>query len=92
MFNQKFDLKPPRVSSTKFIEKILQQTDNIEELRRFCCAYEIVRDALLNLKYNQYPPLDLDLGCPPPQLDAAEFSPAMKREFDAWVKNGHGSG
>jgi hypothetical protein len=92
MFNQKFDLKPPRVSSTKFIEKILRQTDNIEELRRFFCAYQIVRDALLNLKYNHYPPLDLDLGCPPPQLDAAEFSPAMKREFDAWVKNGHGSG
>ena len=92
MFNQKFDLKPPLVSSTEFLEKLLRQTDNIEELRRFFCAYQTVRAALSNLKYRQYPPLELDLGCPPPQLEAAEFSPAMKMEFDAWVKNGHGDG
>jgi hypothetical protein len=92
MFNQQFDLRPPRVSSKKFLERLLRQTDNIEVLRRFFCAYQTVRAALLNLKYKQYPPLDLDLGCPPPQLDAAEFSPAMKKEFDAWVNNGHASG
>jgi hypothetical protein len=92
IFNQKFDLKPPRVGSTGFLERLLRQTDDIEELRRFFCAYQTVSAALSNLKYKQYPPLELDLGCPPPQLDAAEFPPAMKKEFDAWVKNGHGGG
>jgi hypothetical protein len=35
MFNQKFHLKPPRVSSKKFLEKLLRQADDIEEIRRF---------------------------------------------------------
>lgn len=92
MFNRKFNLKPPRVSSKKFLEKLLRQADDFEELRRFFCAYQTVRAALSKLKYTQYPALDPELECSSPELDAAEFSPAMKKEFDAWVKDGHGGG
>jgi hypothetical protein len=86
MFNQKFNLKPPRVSSTNFLEGLLRQADDFEELRRFFCAYQTVRDALSKLKYKQYPALDPKLECSPPELEAAEFSPAMNKEFEAWVR------
>jgi hypothetical protein len=92
MSKQKFNLKPPRVSSKKFLEKLLRQADDFEELRRFFCAYQTVRAALSKLKYRQYPALDLELECSPPELEAAEFSPAMNKAFDAWVKDGHGGG
>ena len=92
IFNLKFDLKPPRVSKSNFLEKLLRQADDIEELRRFFSAYQTVRATLSKLKYKQYPALDLELECSLPELDVGEFSPAMKKEFDAWVKNGHGGG
>ena len=92
MYNQKFNLKPPRVSSKNFLEKLLRQAEDIDELRRFFCAYQTVRAALSKLKYKQYPALNLELECSPLELDAAEFSPDMNKEFDAWVKDGHDGG
>ena len=88
MLNQKFDdLKPPPICSTKFCERLLEQTDNVERLRRFFRAYQIVRDALVALKYKCYPALDLDLESSPAQLDAPEFSQDIQREFKKWLED-----
>ena len=88
MLNQKFDdLKPPPICSKKFLEKLLRQTDNVDGLRRFFRAYQIVRDALVALKYKCYPALDLDLQSSPPQLDAPEFSQDIQTEFKKWLED-----
>jgi len=85
MLIQKFDMEPAQVSSKKFAEKLLRQADNLDEIRRFFCAYQTVRDTLLHAKYKVFPELALDLRCSPPQLDAAKFSPEMNRAFQKWL-------
>ena len=90
MLNQKIDVKPPRANSKRFLKKLLQQADNVDELRRLFSAYQAVHAALLRQGYKKFPALDLDLGCPPPHLDAAEFSPEIKKEFEDWVEGDRG--
>ena len=85
MLNQQFNMKPPRVGAKKFLEELLRQADNLEELRRFFCAYQAVRAALLDQKYKRFPTLDLNLQCSPPQLDVAEFSPDIQKAFEEWL-------
>jgi len=87
MLNQKFDMRPCRVSSQKFLDELLRQADNIDEIRRYFCAYQIVRAALLDKKYKLFPALDLDLKCSPPKLEAAEFSSDIKSVIEAWLKD-----
>ena len=86
IFNQKFNMRPCRVSSKEFLDDILRQVDNIDELRRYFCAYQIVRAALLDRKYT-FPALDLDLKCSPPKLEAAEFSSNIKTAIEAWLND-----
>jgi hypothetical protein len=83
----RFDMRARRVSSRNFLAALLQQAGNIDELRRYFCAYQTVRAALLDRKYKLFPVLDLDLGCSP-QLEAAEFSPDISRAFEAWINRG----
>jgi hypothetical protein len=45
-----------------------------------------VRDALLDKDYKKFPALDLNLECPPLELNAAELSSDIKAAFDAWAK------
>jgi hypothetical protein len=85
--NQKFDVWPCRVSSKEFPDALLQQVGNTDELRRYFCAYQTVRAALLDRKYKLFPVLDLDLGCSP-RLENAEFSPDISRAFEAWINCG----
>jgi hypothetical protein len=86
MLTQEFDVRPPRVSSANFVEILLRQADNLEGLRRYFCAYQAVRDALLDKDYKKFPALDLNLECPPLELNAAELSSDIKAAFDAWAK------
>ena len=88
MLNQRFDVRPSRVNSPKFLDGLLRQADNIDELRSYFCAYQTVRAALFERKYKLSPALDLDLKCSPPQLEAAEFSPDIKKAFAAFVAKG----
>jgi hypothetical protein len=85
MLTQEFDVRPPRVSSANFVEILLRQADNLEGLRRYFCAYQAVRDALLDKDYKKFPALDLNLECPPLELNAAELSSDIKAAFDAWA-------
>ncbi|HEY2245224.1 MAG: hypothetical protein WAV38_17100 [Xanthobacteraceae bacterium] len=85
MLTQKFDLQPPQINSTEFVDKLLKQADNIDELRRYFCAYQTVHAALLDQKY-KFPELNLDLGCSPLELNAAELSSDIKAAFDDWLK------
>jgi hypothetical protein len=86
LFNQKFDMRPPEVSSEDFAETLLRQVDNLDELRSYFCAYQTVRAALLVRNYEKFPALELDLNCPPPQLDTPELSSDMKMAFEGWLK------
>jgi len=71
LLNQGFDLGPPRVGSREFVEVLLRQVGDIDALREYFSAYQIVRSALSKLGYKKFPPLNLELGCPPPlQLNA----------------------
>jgi len=83
--SQDCDVRPPRVSSRKFVERLLQQAVNIEGLRRYFCAYQVVRAALLHKNYKKFPALDLDLQCSPLELNAAELTSDIKAAFTAWV-------
>jgi hypothetical protein len=85
MLTQKFDLQPPQINSTEFVDKLLKQADNIDELRRYFCVYQTVHAALLDQKY-KFPELNLDLGCSPLELNAAELSSDIKAAFDDWLK------
>jgi hypothetical protein len=86
ILNPKFNMRPPRVSSEDFADTLLRQAGNLEALRRYFRAYQIVRDSLLNHKYTKYPKLELDLESSTPQLDAPEFSSDMKKHFELWLK------
>jgi hypothetical protein len=89
LLNQGFDLGPPRVGSKEFVEVLLRQAGDIDVLRKYFSAYQIVRSALSRLKYKKFPPLDLELGCsPPPQLNTPEFCPKIKAAFEDWLKAG----
>ena len=85
VLNQKFDLKPPRVASKNFLENLLRQSDDVDKLRRFFRAYQMVRLALSDLKYADYPLLDLDLHSSVSQLEAPTFSPEVQLVFNRWV-------
>ena len=87
MHYQKFDVRPCRVGSKHFLDALLQQAGNTDELRRYFCAYQTVCAALLERKYKLFPVLDLDFGCSP-RLEAAEFSPDISRAFEAWINRG----
>jgi hypothetical protein len=89
LLNQGFDLGPPRVGSKEFVEVLLRQVGDIDALRKYFSAYQIVRSALSKLGYKKFPPLDLELGCsPPPQLNAPKFCPKINAAFEDWLKAG----
>ena len=88
ILNQKFDLKPPRVSSGKFLEDLWRQADDVDQLRCFFRAYQIVQQALAPLGYRDYPALDLDLRSSLPRLETPAFSDEVQSEFDKWQKGG----
>jgi hypothetical protein len=90
MLKQNFDLQPPRVTSKNFVETLLGQADNVSQLRRFFRAYQLVRAALLELKYIHYPALDLDLQSSDPQLDAPEFPPDIRAKWEKWLTDDRG--
>jgi hypothetical protein len=84
---QNFDLKPPPLLSTDFVDRLLQQTKNIDTLRKFFHAYQVVQTALSPYQYS-FPSLEFDLGEPAPDLQAAEFSPEMTRTLSDWIQHG----
>ena len=84
---QKFDLQPPELSSAEFVDKLLQQTDNIGELQKCFCAYQSVRTVLSNLNYDHFPPLNLDLGCSAPDLSVTPFSQEIIDAYSDWAKH-----
>jgi hypothetical protein len=88
ILKQKFDLEPPRVHTKKFLEKLLEQSGDVNNLRRFFRAYQIVRQALSDLRYRNYPALDLDLSSSLPELDAPAFSPEAQSVIDRERKSG----
>jgi hypothetical protein len=84
MFNQQFDLKPPRLNSNAFADKLLRQAENVDELRRYFRAYQTVQSALSDLRYH-FLTLNLDVGGLAPELHAPDFSAEMKKAFSDWV-------
>jgi hypothetical protein len=87
ILNQNFKLQPPELSSAEFVDRLLQQTADTAELRRYFCAYQLVRAALSNLNYKSFPALDLDLGSSTPELGALPFSPEMIEAYSDWACN-----
>jgi hypothetical protein len=84
-----FDLRPDRVGSKHFLDVLLSQVDDVDMLRKYFSAYQVVHSALSKLKYKRFAALDLDLRhSPPPQLDAPEFCPKIKTAFDKWLRDG----
>jgi hypothetical protein len=65
---------------------LLRQADDVDQLRRFFRAYQIVQQALAPLRYRDYPVLDLDLDSALPHLETPAFSPDVQSEFDKWQK------
>jgi hypothetical protein len=81
-----FKLEPPKVSSAKFVDELLQQTGDIGQLRRYFCSYQQLCAALSNLNYKSFPPLDLDLGSST-DLNAPPFSSEMIKMYAKWANN-----
>jgi hypothetical protein len=87
ILTQGFKLQPPKLNSAEFADKLLQQTEDIGELRRYFSSYQQVCAALSNLNYQCFPSLDLDLGSSTPELSAPSFSPEMIAAYSDWAKN-----
>ncbi len=90
MLLQSFDLSPPRVSSPKFAAKLLQQADDLDNLRSFFRAYQVVRESLSSPGYAVLPKLSVDLGCEAPQLKALDFSSDVQTAFEKLLKSSLG--
>lgn len=84
IFNQKVDLRPPRLQSKSFVDNLLRQSDDVDSLRRFFNAYEVVRVALSKLKYPDYPALHLDFGSWDQKLEVRPFLPDVQKAFNKW--------
>jgi hypothetical protein len=82
MLLQSFDLVPPRVSSSTFAATLLRQADDLDNLRSFFRAYQVVRESLSGPGYAVLPKLNVDLGCEAPQLKALEFSSDVQAAFE----------
>lgn len=82
-----FDLRPPSLGSHDFLDRLLQQTKNLEMLRRYFRAYHTVQAALSGLHY-MFPPLELAVGGPQPELSAPFLSAEMEEAFSAWILHG----
>ena len=87
ILTQSFKLQPPELSSSQFVDKLLQQTEDIVELKRYFCAYQVVRGALSKLNYKSFPPLDLELGSSTPELSALPLSPEVVKAYSDWANN-----
>lgn len=87
ILTQGFKLRPPKLNSAEFANKLLEQTEDIGELRRYFSSYQQVCAALANLNYDSFPPLDLDLGSSTLELNALPFSPKMVETYSEWAKN-----
>jgi hypothetical protein len=89
LLNQGFNFGPPRIGSKDFVEVLLRQVGDVDALRKYFFAYQIVRSALSKLKYKGFPLLDVVLECSPlPQLNAPEFGQKIKTGFDKWLQGG----
>lgn len=87
ILTQDFPLQPPEITSAEFVDDLLQQANNFDELRRFFSAYQCVRAALsASFGYNQFVSLNLPFDCPPPHLSAPPFSAEELKFFVEWVK------
>ena len=89
LLKQGFDLRPDRIGSKHFLDTLLRQVDDVDMLRKYFSAYQVVHSALSKLKYKCFATLDLDLRfLPPPQVEAPEFCQKTITAFDKWLRDG----
>jgi hypothetical protein len=87
ILGQNFKLQPPELSSSQFVDKLFQQTEDIVELKRYFRAYQLVRDALSKLNYKRFLPLDLELRSSTPELSAHPFPTNLVARYSDWANN-----
>lgn len=83
---QNFDLRPPRISSTNFLAKLLKQADNTAELRRFFAAYQAVYTALLSRRYKDLPAIALHLDVSDIALNVSDFPSTTYTIIDSMLR------
>jgi hypothetical protein len=87
ILHHKFNLVPPKVQSAEFVDKLLDQADNRNELQSFFSAYHTVHADLSNLKY-KLPAVDFAKWRQPTQLNIPRLSPEMRDLLSKWIQIG----
>lgn len=82
-----FDLNPPRLNSKNFLDKLLKQTVNTVEIRRFFATYQAVHSALLTRGYHDLPPIGLHLDVSNVHLDVSDFSSTTYNIIESMVRH-----
>jgi hypothetical protein len=85
---QKFELKPPRISTKTFAEKLLAQAEDRDHLVEFFQAYRHL-DEILKPRGYSLPPVSLDVGTLGSALAADPFPADVDDAIKRYAKEGH---